>query len=168
MGAVIRDAVAADAVEVAAVHDRSRRAYYESGGIAVPDYGGDRAAWWATRLTDTERTNRVAVAAGRVVGLMSCGPRAAGDGYELFSLYVLPEFWGNGVGGALHAEFVAARQASGIAPGVLEVWDKNSRAIRFYERNGWQPTDASRVVRAELGEFTFRRMEHTLRRRVWR
>jgi GNAT superfamily N-acetyltransferase len=53
---------------------------------------------------------------------------------ELHALYVLPEHWGTGVGPALYDRFPPRL---GEAVGVLDVWDGNRRAIRFYERRGW-------------------------------
>ncbi|MEU8699469.1 GNAT family N-acetyltransferase [Streptomyces sp. NPDC048680] len=57
---------------------------------------------------------------------------------------VLAHAWGCGVGGALHREFVALAAAAGCTEGVLECWASNSRAHRFYARNGWRPDGARR------------------------
>jgi len=81
-------------------------------------------------------------------------PEAAG---EVYGLYVHPEAWGQGVGGALLAMVVAQllagkqagapnaapgtqsmRSPSGeAAPLVLWTLEGNRRARRFYERQGW-------------------------------
>ncbi|MEU2701800.1 MULTISPECIES: GNAT family N-acetyltransferase [Micromonospora] len=42
--------------------------------------------------------------------------------------------WGRGVGGALHALFVGHLEDDGLALGVLEVWERNTRARAFYTR----------------------------------
>jgi GNAT superfamily N-acetyltransferase len=89
-------------------------------------------------------TGRVVVAedAGRVVGF------AAFDQRELHALYVLPAYWGRGVGG---------RRLAAAGP-VRERWvlRDNARARRFYERHGWRATGAE-AAPAGAVELRYRR-----------
>ncbi|MDX6282980.1 MAG: hypothetical protein QOH03_4051 [Kribbellaceae bacterium] len=62
---------------------------------------------------------------------------------RLVGIFVEPSQWSSGVGSALMARFVSiARQADAV--GEVDVWERNSRAIRFYERHGWTRDGTSR------------------------
>lgn len=62
---------------------------------------------------------------------------------RLVGIFVEPGQWSSGVGSALMARFVSiARQADAV--GEVDVWERNSRAIRFYERHGWTRDGTSR------------------------
>ncbi|WP_329585667.1 GNAT family N-acetyltransferase [Streptomyces sp. NBC_01362] len=83
---------------------------------------------------------------GRAAHCWATAPRRPG---RLDVLRAVPDrgtgdAWGRGVGGALHREFVALAAAAGCAEGVLECWASNTRAQRFYARNGWRPDGARR------------------------
>jgi GNAT superfamily N-acetyltransferase len=63
----------------------------------------------------------------------------------LHRLYVRPSAWGEGVGAGLHDEALAVlRDASEVAS--LWVLADNPRARGFYERRGWHPNGAERIV----------------------
>ncbi|MBR5428180.1 MAG: GNAT family N-acetyltransferase, partial [Clostridia bacterium] len=63
---------------------------------------------------------------------------------ELFALYVLPEYWGRGVGLALTDEAI---RLLGTGRRVrLDVLADNPRAIRFYEKYGFRRSGKSRAV----------------------
>jgi ribosomal protein S18 acetylase RimI-like enzyme len=145
-----------DAAEIARVHKLSRRAYYEYGGIAAPEYPDDRVTWWDAQLTAPTRTISVAVRDGEIVGVMLAGSEALpSNECELEGLYVLPSACGAGIGSALHEIFIANLRRARIEHGSLEVWSGNVRAIRFYERHGWRMT---REIRVSNGDLVFRRM----------
>lgn len=62
---------------------------------------------------------------------------------RLVGIFVEPDRWSSGVGSALMERFVSiARQADAV--GEVDVWERNSRAIRFYERHGWTRDGSSR------------------------
>lgn len=96
----VRRAQAADAREIAQVHQRSRSWYY---GIIVDDEGERRAAMWSTFLAQPERTTYIAEDEGRIVGFISF-TRAEDqpEQLDLTSLYVLPGHFGSGIGRTLH------------------------------------------------------------------
>jgi len=56
---------------------------------------------------------------------------------ELIRLYVMPGFYGSGIGGELLQSVKRYAAASGFAGLWLRVWEKNSGAIRLYERDGF-------------------------------
>jgi RimJ/RimL family protein N-acetyltransferase len=94
----------------------------------------------AVRRRWQEFSGRMLVAEvdGRVVGL------AAFERCWLGGFYVVPEFWGSGVAGALHD---AALAAMPDCP-EIRLWTlaENHRARAFYERRGWRQNGESRVV----------------------
>jgi ribosomal protein S18 acetylase RimI-like enzyme len=92
----------------------------------------------------------VAEDGGTIVGFTSFGPHprqhggaeyADGIG-EIYAIYVAPERWGTGAGGALMAAARAALTAAGHSEMRLWVLAENHRARRFYERAGLVPDGA--------------------------
>ena len=142
----IRPAVRDDAWAVARVHELARAAYY---GIDPPaERDPERVGMWWSVIGDPRRATVLVVEDGdAVIGFLSFGPPAhdgpfTGPVLELQALYVLPEQWACGVGSRLHASFV--KRLAGGRIGVLDVWERNARAIGFYERRGWRPDGRSR------------------------
>ncbi len=58
---------------------------------------------------------------------------------EIQRIYVLKDFQGHKVGQQLYEKAVGIALQAGIQFIWLGVWEKNKRAIRFYERNGFIP-----------------------------
>jgi ribosomal protein S18 acetylase RimI-like enzyme len=85
-----------------------------------------------------------------VVGFASVGPsRDERDIGELYAIYVDPEDWSQGAGGALleHAE---QRLARDFDEATLWVLAANLRARRFYEKAGWH-SDGTNKTEDRLG-----------------
>ena len=105
---------------------------------ALPDIDfSARLAWWRKRWMNElvlNNTIRIAECAGLIAGFIVIEPNS---GY-LDQIVVAPELWGTGVAGALLAD------AKRLAPGgiSLKVNQENARAIRFYERSGFERTGA--------------------------
>lgn len=57
---------------------------------------------------------------------------------EIERIYVAKKFHGTGCGGLLLEKAVACAKESGGEYVWLGVWEKNPRAIRFYEKNGFR------------------------------
>jgi GNAT superfamily N-acetyltransferase len=93
----------------------------------------ERTAEWARRIGDGAAV-LVVEDGGVVAGFAASGPG------QLYALYVLPRFWGRGLGRALHDRVV--EELSGDSA-VLWVLTKNERAKAFYARQGWQPDGAT-------------------------
>jgi GNAT superfamily N-acetyltransferase len=145
---VVRPATPDDAGAIASAHVRSWQAAYR--GI-VPSALLDslsierRASWWRGALTEMAPPTAcwVVERSGRVVGFASIGA-ARGDSAspgvgELFTIYLEPEAWSQGLGEALMDEAVAGLRAAGFGTAILWVLADNVRGRRFYERTGWQP-----------------------------
>ena len=91
---------------------------------ALADQGKDPAIGnWVARAGD-----------GRLLGFASAGPSRDADvdiPLELWSIYILAEAYGSGVGQAL------LEHAVGDAPAYVWVLEDNPRAQAFYRRNGF-------------------------------
>ncbi len=61
--------------------------------------------------------------------------------FEIERIYVLKEFWGKSIGQEMldFALALASEQERSVV--WLGVWERNYRAIRFYEKNGFSPFD---------------------------
>lgn len=144
--ALIRPALRDDARAVARVHEHARAAYYR---LAPPeDVDPERMEmWWSAIAEHRRATVLVAEDDEEIVGLISFGPpihewALPGPVVELQALYVLPDHWGRGIGSALHQRFV--KRLPGGRTGILDIWERNDRAIGFYERRGWRRDGRSR------------------------
>ncbi|WP_310766574.1 GNAT family N-acetyltransferase [Mycobacterium sp. Z3061] len=148
----VRDAVPADAPQVAGVHVRSWRWAYR--GLIDQDYlDGLTPQAWVRRYDFGRRGLRVpstlvAVRHTTVHGFASvglCRDDDLADHGELMAIYVDPGSLSSGVG---HLLIGAARErlaARGFAGAALWVLRGNTRARRFYERDGWLPDGARRT-----------------------
>ena len=67
---------------------------------------------------------------------------------RLHSLYIDPDALGQGVGHALMSHALSTFAAWGCERANLWVLEGNSRAISFYERQGWHRTGATKVDRS--------------------
>jgi ribosomal protein S18 acetylase RimI-like enzyme len=103
--------------------------------VVLPDMVRGRAEGIAVGGT----AGVVALRDGRLRGFSLYGTsRDEGiDGVEVYAIYVLPEEFSTGMGGALMAESVARVRDSGHAEVGLWVLAENARARRFYERFGF-------------------------------
>jgi GNAT superfamily N-acetyltransferase len=99
----------------------------------------------AAVLADPEVHCTVARAGGTVVGQVTVLPAARAPhpvddrGLGHFSnLMVRPDLWGSGLAHALHEAAVTGARDRGLARLRLFVAEGQSRARRFYEREGWE------------------------------
>ncbi|WP_329050665.1 GNAT family N-acetyltransferase [Amycolatopsis sp. NBC_01488] len=152
---MIRPATVADAAVIGEIHVASWQAAYA--GLMPDDFlaglsASSRAESWARLIGDGGQV-LVAEQDGVVAGFA-----AYGDG-RLYALYLLPEYWGRGLGRALHDRVV--EDLSGDSA-VLWVLSTNERAKAFYVRQGWAPDGAAQTEtiddgRVTLEELRFRR-----------
>jgi GNAT superfamily N-acetyltransferase len=155
---LIREPVAADADGLGRMHYRSWFEAYQ--GLLPADFWGEATErrWlerWRGNLANplTGVLNRIAVRDDAVVGMASAGlARAHSEAgppkrdLELYSVYVLASEYGTGLG----ARLVDAV----LGPGTpAEVWafERNARAIAFYEKQGFVADGARHVFGPELG-----------------
>jgi diamine N-acetyltransferase len=87
---------------------------------------------WRRALSRKENRFSVYEADGQIVGVSMVAPP------WIHALQVLPEWWGTGVGAALHDHAVAAIGSAEEQEAMLRVYAENHRAVRFWEKHGWE------------------------------
>lgn len=141
----IRHATLEDAPEIARVHVASWQAAYA--GLLPSSYlsslsPAQREPTWRAQLSSPPANRNdafVGLDGDRLAGFCDSGP-AAGEPDELgelYTVYLLPEYWAMGLGQRLLEAALRALRGRGFSEAVLWVLEGNERAIRFYERNGW-------------------------------
>jgi diamine N-acetyltransferase len=133
-----------DIDELIAVARRAWRAHYP-GIITVEqiDYMLERGYNRAVILDELARQGItwLAIADGAaMIGFVSIGPYGA-DAIKLHKLYLLPEYHGKGIGARALAGVEQMAKAEHVHKLVLNVNKHNAKAIRSYERAGWQIID---------------------------
>ena len=146
---MIRAASVDDAEAIARVHTHSWQLAYQ--GILSKDFLNGlqwetRVERWEKILSDPDpSSNSVFVSTtldGLVTGFASIGEVRDEDlrpqkFFELYAIYVAPEYWDLGVGRVLWNAALAA-VPSGTAGVSLWVLTQNERGRRFYERRGFE------------------------------
>ena len=158
----IRPAAEEDAAGIARVHTEVWRDAYE--GLLPADFLARRVITtdiWLNRIMQLEAQFAVQVAVddtGTVVGFAVTGPAVEPASSEdqstgqLYAIYVLAAYWGTGMGYDLHRAAIDDLLASGFSEAILWVLPGNSRAIAFYERQGWSDRDIE--TEDDLGGLT--------------
>ncbi len=139
---MIRPATASDISALARVHVASWQAAYRHilpeevlEQLSVPQFETN----WTRNLCDTQRQNLVLEVEGSLGGFLSWGNSRDADARpdlaEVYSLYLLPELWGQGYARVLWEEGLGhlLPRFSGFTLWVLQ---DNARARRFYEARG--------------------------------
>ena len=93
--------------------------------VILDEMGSQGVIWLAIRT------------GGVMIGFASLGPHAPGT-MKLHKLYLLPDYHGTGIGARALAEVEQIARDSVAAALVLNVNRHNTKAIRAYERAGWQ------------------------------
>ncbi len=84
----------------------------------------------------------------RVIGFASygeCRDEDLSDTGEVYAIYLLKEYWGQGIGYRLMKE--ALQQLKDYSTIAVWVLKENDRAIRFYEHMGFQPDGKEAVIK---------------------
>ena len=164
---LIRSAVPEDALAVAHVHVRAWRAAYRR--LLPSDYlerlrPEERAARYEFGVSDPRKPSTlVAVDDGAIVAFATVGPARDADVQgcgELCALYVTPQWWGKQLGCAMIEQGRASLRARGYEVAVLWVLAGNTRAERFYRRDGWRIDGSQRTVHVwgiDVDELRYRR-----------
>jgi ribosomal protein S18 acetylase RimI-like enzyme len=157
-GVTLRRAAVGDASGIAEAHVAAWRAAYE-GMIPAAYLEGLSVELaelrWRDQLADEGHAIFVAVDDAKVAGFTNSGPAEDGpDGAgELYTIYLLPDYWDRGIGRRLLELSEDALRRAGFGDAVLWVLEDNARARAFYERNGWRP-DGARRTSERGGEAT--------------
>ncbi len=80
------------------------------------------------------------------------------DAGEVISIYLLPEYWGKGYGGALLEAMVMELEKQGYPEAFLWVLEDNDRARRFYEKHGF--SCAGETMEGTIGGKTLREVRY--------
>jgi ribosomal protein S18 acetylase RimI-like enzyme len=151
-----------DAEAIARIHVRAWQLgfahIFDAGYLASLEATiAERAAYWAQYFDSPDTRHRMVVSTigEEVAGFANLGIARlhryydddgtatfasnpdAGRG-ELYAIYVDPDRWQRGAGGALMAEALDGLKTKGFADAVLWVFEENERARRFYEAHGWR------------------------------
>jgi GNAT superfamily N-acetyltransferase len=109
-------------------------------------------------LAFTEDVWRTRAGAGRtfgafygdgLVGIATGISREPGPDFELVGMWVSPDWRGTGVAGRLVSQVCDLARQSGAGAIWLWVTEGNARARDFYQRLGFTPTGARKIVRPE-------------------
>lgn len=138
---VIRNMRRSDEAEVGRLYVRSWQAGYK--GLLPQNYLDGLGAWrWDSKFTDLPGS--FVITDGAAIVGHSCARPAADEAMsgwgEVWTLYVLPEYWGRGCGRALLDNSVNWLNEQGFDRVYLWVLETNSRARRFYENCGFSET----------------------------
>jgi ribosomal protein S18 acetylase RimI-like enzyme len=85
---------------------------------------------------------------GKVIGFVSygdCRDEDLADTGEIYAIYILEEYYGQGIGSRLMKE--ALKELKDPSLTVVWVLKENCRAIRFYERFGFHPDGKEKEIR---------------------
>ena len=154
----IRAATVADATAIGEVHVRSWQAAYA--GLIPADFlarlsAESRAESWA-RLIGDGGPVLVAEEDGVIAGF------AAYVDDRLYALYLLPEYWGRGIGRSLHERVVEGMAGDSA---ILWVLSTNERAKAFYVRQGWVDDGATQTETIDDGRVMLEERRFRLRLR---
>jgi GNAT superfamily N-acetyltransferase len=150
---LIREAHAEDAQGIASVHVRAWQAAY-SGLLSealIAAHARKRDRWWASYLKQPHVRELVLVALGDegIAGFATTRPSpdqdAEAETAEVSGLYVDPDAWGQGIGGALLESVLDRLRVDGFKAATLWVLAANDGARRFYEKRSWTLDGAERV-----------------------
>jgi ribosomal protein S18 acetylase RimI-like enzyme len=163
-------ATVGDEYGIAAAHIAAWQAGYRGivhdaflDALTVPE----RARRWKQVLSDPECKLLVAKDAGDVLGFISFGQSRETNAErcvaEIWTLYVAPGSWRQGVGRALMGEALTALSIHGFR--AVEVWvlQENISAIGFYTACGFEPHPSStrlfQLGGQTLAEVLFKRRD---------
>lgn len=167
---IIRRATIHDSHNIAHVHVSAWQEAYR--GIVPSTYldglsVSDREARWNEFFDCGASEILVADEASDIVGFSAYGATRdddAADGTgEIYAIYVAPSRWSTGVGHALWAQSRQGLMDLGYSRVTLWVLTANERAIRFYERAGFQLcADSETIIDIGVDSFPEVRYEATV------
>lgn len=149
MSFVIRPGEPSDLDSVGELHALSRTYAYSWQSPPEP-----LKAMWHERFGQERETHRLLVA---ISGTSLIGFAYVGDGV-LHAIHVHPDWHGKGAGPELMRHSRQSLRELGFHEATLWVIDGNDRACRFYEKDGWRRSGATRV--SEVDGVPTRQLEY--------
>ena len=144
--AAIRIAGAADVPTIAELADRIWRQYYPTiistaqiDYMLKPFYD---PVTLIAEIQDQRIEYNLLLSKDQPIGFSSHGPAGDTKAIKLHKLYLLPAYHGKGYGSLLLRELELRCHRENIQRILLNVNKNNAKAIRSYERNGYQTVDA--------------------------
>jgi len=131
MRVAVRPATPDDAAAIARLHVRTHRATYRpliEGPYHAPPFSRRLAEWNA--ILQGPGLSFVATEGGRIVGFI----HAEGDRIE--PLHVAPSHQRQGLGRTLFRQVLEGLHARAVPSAIFNVFERNARAIAFYEALG--------------------------------
>lgn len=126
-------------LEISSIYESSWKFAYQN--IIPQEYlDSIPAGRWADRITKNGTRSLVLLKDGRIIGTASiCKSRwkQYPEYGEIVSIYFLPEYMGKGFGSCLLKRCIAELNKLGYNKILLWVLEENSRARKFYEKNGF-------------------------------
>jgi ribosomal protein S18 acetylase RimI-like enzyme len=169
---VIRQSELRDAPAIAAMHVRTWQSAYA--GVVDDDYLANlslesRTTRWRTTLSDPEQRSRVYVVVNddrAIIGHVSFGPgrdadHARDEAWEIYSIYVDPEYQGNQYGAQLLRAALKAIPPT-VSRVTLWVLTDNIAARKFYVAQGFEADGQHQD--ATVGEQVLDEMRYSLHR----
>lgn len=140
----MRPAVVADVADIEAVYIAAWCAAYEDllPAAVVEAEAAKRASYdWTSAILDAASHVALSCHHDEVVGVMQASEPPGGrrDLPEITMLYVMRRYWGTSAAPDLLAAGTRWMTQHGWPAARLRVVDAQTRARRFYEREGWQP-----------------------------
>ncbi len=146
----IRLMIESDDEEVSELYVKSWKAAFD--GMLPPDFlanlSPERWRGMFSGMAGSFVLTEGGVIVGHSCARVSADEKKRGWG-EVHTLYVLPEYWGKGYGGALFEHSVDWLLRQGYEDIFLWVLNTNMRARRFYEKHGFHET--SDLILCEVG-----------------
>ncbi len=147
---MLRSAAIEDAQTIATIHVCAWQTAYK--GIVPTPYLDslsiqERANMWQTVISEQHGSVLLAVTPYGEVGFICFGPSRDKDGKEkaeVYALYVLPQFWHQGIGRELLEEAERRIADHHFNAFTLWVFEKNAPARRFYEARGFRLDTSSK------------------------
>jgi GNAT superfamily N-acetyltransferase len=153
MDTVIREAAIGDAARIAEIHVATWRHTYRgivSGTLLSSLSVEQRTKDWRTRLQPSARNTYVIELEGVIVGWASIGPARdeghKGTAAELYAIYMAPSHMGQKLGQVLYARCEQVLERDKYPLVLVWVLEANTGARRFYEKMGFMPDGATKLV----------------------
>ena len=100
----------------------------------------DRTQVWYDFIQSDDPTHVIVAASDEyVIGWIRIGKYSDPALGYIFDLFVMPDYWGKGIGEGLMNEAKKVFSDNAQKTALLYVFEENARARRFYERLGWSP-----------------------------